>query len=189
MELLFYSAHGSNSSQRVEWALKYKKIPYRLHADEKASAGPYGYVPSISVDGQIIAESMAILEFLEEVFPAPPLLPRDSLERALVREVCEYVNSTIHPAQNRTVMKFLRPELADVEKKTLRAIWIFNCLQKLKSRLFQDSDYAVGNEFSLADIFVAIIYKKGLAHGAERDDTYEKHWAKLTLIPGHEVVV
>mgnify|MGYP003651632580 CR=1 FL=1 len=98
MEIILYSADGSNSSQRVEWALRYKKIPYKVHLNDSNSFGAYGYVPAISIDGAIVSESMAILELLEETYPAIPLLAKQALERAKIREVCEYVNSTIHPA-------------------------------------------------------------------------------------------
>ena len=189
MEIILYSANGSNSSQRVEWALRYKKIPYNVHLSNSNSFSAYGYVPAISIDGAIVSESMAILEFLEETFPESPLLPKQALERARIREVCEYVNSTIHPAQNRSILKFLRPELTEPEKKTIRAKWIADCLQNLRTRLFLDSVFAVGKTFSLADIFVAVIYQKGLTHGAAQDENYEDHWAVMSEISGHEVVV
>jgi len=189
MEIILYSAEGSNSSQRVEWALRYKKIPYKVQSNNSKSFGAYGYMPAISIDGAIVSESMAILELLEETFPEPSLLPKQALERAKIREVCEYVNSTIHPAQNRSILKFLRPELPELDKKTLRAKWISDCLQNLRTHLFLDSGFAVGKRFSLADIFVAVIYQKGLTHGAAQDEYYENHWAVMREIEGHEVVV
>ncbi|MDO9478109.1 MAG: glutathione S-transferase N-terminal domain-containing protein [Pseudohongiella sp.] len=189
MELILYSADGSNCSQRVEWALRYKKIPYKIQFENSASIGPYGYVPAISIDGVVISESVAILEFLEELCPESTLLPKDILERAKVREVCEYVNSTIHPAQNRSILSFLCPELIESEKKALRAEWIEKCLCNLKPRLFSDSAFAIGKSFSVADIFVAVIYQKGLTHGTRKDDNYADHWANMSKISGHEVVV
>lgn len=189
MELILYSAKGSNSAQRVEWALKYKKIPHRVHLNDSISFGAYGYVPAISIDGAIFSESMAILELLEEAFPEFPLLPKIEQERTRVREVCEYVNSTIHPAQNRTILNFLRPEITEADKKSLRAKWIEVCLQKVKSRLFCDSGFALGKEFTLADIFIAVIYQKGLSHGMSKDNYYENHWVSMREIDGHEVVI
>ena len=189
MKIILYSADGSNSSQRVEWALRYKKIPYKVHLNNSNSFGAYGYVPAISIDGAIVSESMAILELLEETFTEFPLLPKQAVERARIREVCEYVNSTIHPGQNRAILKFLRPELTEEDKKSLRAKWIENCLQNLRPRLFLDSRFAVGKAFSLADIFVAVIYRKGLTHGAAQDECYEDHWTVMSEIDGHEVVV
>lgn len=189
MELILYSADGSNSSQRVEWALKYKKIPHQVQLNSSHSFGAYGYVPAISIDGELVSESMAILELLEEVFPELPLLPKNLLERAKVREVCEYVNSTIHPAQNRTILNFLRTELTEVEKKALRAQWIEKCLQVLSPRLFCNSGFAIGKSFTLADIFISVIYQKGLTHGISTSSNYEDHWSKMREVDGHEVVV
>ncbi|WP_310618507.1 glutathione S-transferase N-terminal domain-containing protein [Flexibacterium corallicola] len=118
MKIILYAAEGSNSSERVEWALCHKAIAYErveVAPEELKTSyltiNPFGYVPAISLDGEIICESLAIIECLEELFPKRPLLPYDPIKRAKVRQVCEYVNSTIHPAQNRSVLSFLRPEL------------------------------------------------------------------------------
>lgn len=189
MEVILYSANGSNSSQRVEWALKFKRIPHLVHFNESNLIGAYGYVPAISIDGAIISESMAILELLEEIFSEFPLLPNEAIERAKVREVCEYINSTVHPAQNRTILNFLRPDLAEIEKKALRAQWIEICLQKLRPRLFCDSRFAIGKSFTLADIFIAVIYRKGLSHGASKNHYFETHWEAMRDIDGHEVIL
>lgn len=68
MDLILYSAVSSNCSQRVEWAFKYKKIPYTLNISGNSTSGAFGFIPSLSIDGKIISASMAILEFLEGVF-------------------------------------------------------------------------------------------------------------------------
>ena len=151
------------------------------------SFGAYGYVPALSFNGAMISESMAILELIEDTFANFPLLPKDAIERARIREVCEYVNSTIHPAQNRTTLSILRSNLGESEKKKIRARWIEKGLQTLKPRLFCASGFAIGNAFSLADIFVAVMYQKGLNQGAHKDNSYEEHWSKMLKINGHEV--
>lgn len=186
MELILYSAAGSNSSERVEWALNYKAIPYtrvEVSASELASSyltiNPFGYVPALSIKGQIITESMAIIECLEELFPEPGLLGDRAIFRARVREICEYVNGSIHTPQNRSVLKALRPELEDADKRNLRADWITQCLSKLAVKLCTESHFAVGERFSLADIFVATIYKKARQHGAAPITFYEHHLAHL----------
>lgn len=182
MRVLLYSAKGSNSSERVEWALNFKSIPYQrveVSSDELSTTyldiNPFGYVPSISVDGFMFSESMAIAEYLEERFDSCPLLGRNLNEKTRIRCICEYVNSSIHSPQNRTVLKFLRPELDEAEKRKLRGDWIINCLDTLSSSLCKQSGYAVGADFSLADIFVASIYKKALQHGCVENEFYAKH--------------
>lgn len=180
MAILLYSAKGSNSSERVEWVLNFKQIAYdriEVSSNELKTTyldiNPFGYVPALSVDGLIYSESMAIIEYLEERFPNPSLFGKNLDEKTHIRRVCEYVNSSIHSPQNRTVLRFLRPQLCEQSKRELRGDWIMQCLKKLSSSICLKSGFAVGVDFSAADIFVASIYKKALLHGCERDDFYD----------------
>ncbi|WCE32413.1 glutathione S-transferase family protein [Vibrio sp. SCSIO 43137] len=181
-EIKLYSAQGSNCSERVEWLLNFKGLLYeRVEVDDLQpgshfrSINPFGYVPAISLDGYLIAESMAIAECVEELYPLPVLFGDNWQQRALTREICEYVNSTIHAPQNRSVLSALRPELADTAKRVLRGEWISAKLEILKPKLWKESNFAVGNRFSLADIFVATIYKKAIQHGAAPIAGYKSH--------------
>ena len=174
-DLTLYTATG-NAPERVLWALNYKAIAYQQVAVESLPKGayaginPYGYVPTLQVGEHLIAESMAIVEFLEESCPEPTLFPGTALERARIREICEFVNSTIHPVQNRSVLKFLRPELDGAGMLALRGQWLQQNLQKLAPRLWLRGAYAVGDQFSLADILVAVIYKRALSQGVLAQD-------------------
>lgn len=192
MDVLLYSAKGSNSSERVQWALNFKRIPYQVievSSQELTSTylaiNPFGYVPSLAVDGFVFSESMAIAEYLEERFTHPPLLGENLNEKTHIRRVCEYVNGSIHSPQNRTVLKFLRPELDEASKRQLRGEWIMHCLAKLSSSICHESGYAIGHGFSLADIFVASIYKKALQHGCRGNAFYNEH---LMFIRNNEKV-
>ncbi|MBD0788298.1 glutathione S-transferase N-terminal domain-containing protein [Vibrio sp. Y2-5] len=189
MEVVFYSAKGSNSAERVEWALNYKQIPYqRVDVTPEAMTSsflklnPIGFVPAIAVDGFVLSESMAIIEYLEECFDGKSLLGSTPQERANIRRVCEYVNSTIHSPQNKSVLRFFRPELDESSKRKLRGEWICECLEKLKSSICIESNFAVGANFSLADIFVASIYKKALQHGSEELAFFSKHLSCLRSV-------
>ena len=182
MEVSLYSAKGSNSAERVEWVLNFKGIDYErieISSDELATTyldiNPFGYVPSLRADGSIFSESMAIVEYLEERFPYPGLFGKSLNEKTHIRRVCEYVNSSIHSPQNRTVLRFMRPELDETSKRELRGVWIMRCLEKLSASICRDSGFAVGKDFSVADIFVASIYKKALQHGCTRNSFYDKH--------------
>lgn len=179
MDIILYSAKGSNSFERVEWVLDYKGISYqRLEVENHdlttsyLTLNPYGYVPAMRINGVLIAESMAIIECLEELFPDKPILGSSIFERAKVREVCEYVNSSIHSPQNRTVLGFLKSGISDLEKKALRGCWIRRCLCKLAPLLWNSSNFAQGDSFTVADIFVASIYRKGLLHGMSHIEAY-----------------
>ncbi|WP_050909389.1 glutathione S-transferase family protein [Vibrio campbellii] len=182
MEVSLYSAKGSNSAERVEWVLNFKGIDYErieISSDELATTyldiNPFGYVPSLRVDGSIFSESMAIVEYLEERFPYPGLFGKSLNEKTHIRRVCEYVNSGIHSPQNRTVLRFMRPELDETSKRELRGVWIMRCLEKLSASICRESGFAVGKDFSVADIFVASIYKKALQHGCTRNSFYDKY--------------
>lgn len=188
MQVLLYSAQGSNSSERVEWVLNFKRIPYdriEVNSDELTTTyldiNPFGYVPSLSVDGSVFSESMAIIEYLEERFPNPNLFGKNLVEKTHIRIVCEYVNSSIHSPQNRTVLRFMRPELDERSKRELRGEWIMCCLEKLSTSICRESEFAVGSDFSVADIFVASIYKKALQHGCARNNFYDNHLMYIRL--------
>ena len=118
---------------------------------------------------------MAIVEYLEERFPYPGLFGKSLNEKTHIRRVCEYVNSSIHSPQNRTVLRFMRPELDETSKRELRGVWIMRCLEKLSASICRESGFAVGKDFSVADIFVASIYKKALQHGCTINSFYDKH--------------
>ncbi|PIW15538.1 glutathione S-transferase [bacterium (Candidatus Blackallbacteria) CG17_big_fil_post_rev_8_21_14_2_50_48_46] len=177
-QLTLYTAAG-NAAERVLWALNYKEISYQMIEIESLPVGayarinPYGYVPTLKIGEELIAESLAIIEFLEETCPEPTLFPGTALERARIREICEFINSTVHPVQNRSVLNFLRPELDSAAMKSLRAEWLHRCLQKLAPRLWQHGNFAVGTAFSLADILVAVIYKRALSQGVQAQEFQE----------------
>ncbi len=97
MEVSLYSAKGSNSAERVEWVLNFKVIDYErieISSDELATTyldiNPFGYVPSLRVDGSIFSESMAIVEYLEERFPYPGLFGKSLNEK---HTSAEFVNT------------------------------------------------------------------------------------------------
>ena len=174
-ELTLITAAG-NASERVIWALNYKALPYQSRdvASLKAEGNyhnlnSFGYVPTLMVDQHPIAESVAIIEYLEELSPQPTLLPGSTLQRAQIREICECVNATIHPAQNRSILNFLRPNLARDEMKSLRAAWLVKSLSQLQTRLWRSSDFAVGTTFSAADIFVALMYRRARSQGVKHE--------------------
>ena len=122
MTLTLHSYWRSSCSWRVRIALRLKQLPFtysavNLATEEQFSAAhrarnPMTTVPLLEVhEGGAtlrLAQSMAILEWLEERHPSPPLLPRDPAGRARVRAIAEDVNSSIQPYQNSSTMKWLR---------------------------------------------------------------------------------
>jgi len=122
VNLTLHSYWRSSCSWRVRIALHWKGLPFTYRAvdlgagDQFAAAhqarNPMSTVPLLEVeeDGRVqrLAQSMAILEWLEERHPSPPLLPLDPAGRARVRAIAEDVNSSIQPFQNASTMKWLR---------------------------------------------------------------------------------
>jgi maleylacetoacetate isomerase len=119
MALVLRGYWRSSSSWRVRIALHWKGLPFanvpvhlvqdggrQHHADHRA-LNPLREVPVLLVDGVPLTQSMAILEYLEEAHPEPALLPKDSVDRAKVRQLAEVVNSGIQPVQNLRVMQKL----------------------------------------------------------------------------------
>src|SRR6202162_5214059 len=107
--------HGyfrSSASYRVRIALNLKglgaeHLPHHLRKGEQRdpsylAINPQGLVPTLQDQGAIITQSLAIIEWLEETHPAPPLLPKDPLRRALVRAFAQVLACDTHPVQNLT---------------------------------------------------------------------------------------
>ncbi|POM79934.1 Maleylacetoacetate isomerase [Phytophthora palmivora] len=103
----------SSCSWRVRIALAWKGVEYEYHSvDLQAPGGgeqrqdtfrklnPNQRVPALLVDGHVLAQSGAILEYLEEAYPANPLLPSDMLQRAQVRNLCGIIGCDTQPAQS-----------------------------------------------------------------------------------------
>jgi maleylacetoacetate isomerase len=105
----------SSSSWRVRWALAIKGVAFEsvvvdlLAGEQKSDAhrarNPVGHIPTLHVDGRYLSESVAILEYLEETIPDPPLYPRDAWGRARVRQLVELVNAGVQPLQNLIVLR------------------------------------------------------------------------------------
>lgn len=175
IELLYSS--GSNCSQRVRWALNYKNMEYTvlnnkdLSSDQFRNLSPLSKVPALVVDGKPLAESVAILEFIEEVHPDSPLLPLTPLLRAKVREAVEVINGWVHPIQCSSVPRFFHPEINDQKVREYRRRWLEKSLPVLHDRLlYNESNFAVGSSFTWADLSLIPIYAKALVLGVRSED-------------------
>lgn len=123
-----YGYFRSSAAYRVRIALNIKGIgaehaPRHLrHGEQSApdylSINPQGLVPALVLkDGTVLTQSVPIIEYLDEVYPAPPLLPRDALRRAKVRAFAAAIACDIHPVQNLRVLNRVK-RLADGETAT-----------------------------------------------------------------------
>ncbi|HET7752848.1 MAG TPA: maleylacetoacetate isomerase [Anaeromyxobacteraceae bacterium] len=130
MRLALHSYWRSSSAWRVRIGLHWKELPFEYcpvdlrageqFADPHSTRNPMRQVPVLEVeeDGRVrhLAQSMAILEWLEERFPERPLLPRDGYARARVRMLAEHVNSGIQPFQNSAPQQWLKARQAGLER-------------------------------------------------------------------------
>ena len=167
MTLLLRSYWRSSCSWRVRIALNMKGLAFETlpvhlvkdggeqHGDEHRQHNPMRELPVLVVDGQPIAQSVAILEYLEETHPSPSLLPASPLDRARVRQMAEIINSGIQPVQNLRVMQRLGREF-DVPKPEQVAWskgWIEFGFDALYGLVEQHSGlYAFGDSVTMVDL-------------------------------------
>lgn len=115
-----YTFFRSSASYRVRIALNlkglaYEQVPIHLRrgGGEQFSAGykainPQALVPALEDNGRILTQSLAIIEYLDERYPKPPLLPADPADRALVRSMALIIACEVHPIQNLRVLNHLK---------------------------------------------------------------------------------
>ena len=162
--------HGywrSGASYRVRIALALKGIGYDLAAhdlrtgEQKAAdylaLNPQGMVPALQTGDRVLIQSPAILEWLEETHPSPPLLPSGADDRAAVRAMCALIGCDIHPLNNLRVLKALRADFAadQAAVNAWAAAWIapgFDALQALVDR--HGADWCFGDAPTLADCYL-----------------------------------
>lgn len=144
--------HGywrSGTSYRTRIALNLKGLRYDTapldlrKAEQKSDAylalNPQGLVPALEVEGAVLTQSPAILEWLEETHPTPPLLPADPVGRAQVRAMAALIGCDVHPLNNLRVLKALRDDFGADQAATdaWAARWItagFDALETLVAR-------------------------------------------------------
>jgi maleylacetoacetate isomerase len=119
-----FSYWRSSAAWRVRIALSWKGLPHgtvpvhlvrdggQQHSESFHELNPQERVPALEEDGRVFAQSLAIIEYLEETHPEPPLLPVDFAGRAIVRQMALAVACEIHPLQNSRVLNYLRGPLA-----------------------------------------------------------------------------
>ncbi|WP_449431217.1 maleylacetoacetate isomerase [Pseudomonas putida] len=160
-----YTYYRSTSSYRVRIALAlkgldYQAVPVNLLKGEQRAAqylavSPQGRVPALGTDsGQLLVQSPAILEYLEEVYPQPGLLPADSEARAKVRGVAALIGCDIHPLHNVSVLNQLRQAGFD-EAQVNQWIghWIGQGLAAVE-QLIGEQGFCFADQPGLADVYL-----------------------------------
>ncbi|SDK11611.1 maleylacetoacetate isomerase [Microbulbifer yueqingensis] len=152
--------HGyfrSSASYRVRIGLNLKGLQYDYHAvnllkseqreDHYRKLNPQGLVPALVDGDQVLTQSLAILEWLDETHPEPALLPSDPLQRARVRALAYSVASDIQPLQNLRVLRYLQGEygLSDEQKTDWIRHWIHEGFSALEQQL-EPAPFAAGEQ-------------------------------------------
>jgi maleylacetoacetate isomerase len=161
-----YSFFRSSAAYRVRIAFNLKDLSYEtvaIHLQKEGglnrkpsyrAVNPQMRVPTLALDsGEIITQSLAIIEYLDEVHPRPPLLPRDSVERAQVRALALLVACDIHPLNNLSPLRYLKNEL-DQDQSRIDAWychWVREGFDALEAMIYP-GPYACGADVTLADI-------------------------------------
>eukprot|EP00105_Crassostrea_gigas_P004139 XP_011417259.1 PREDICTED: maleylacetoacetate isomerase-like isoform X2 [Crassostrea gigas] len=162
---VLYSYFRSSCAWRVRIALNIKGIEYEYKAvnlikdggmqrkEEYIAVNPMQMVPAFVVDGATLTQSIPIMEYLEEKYPSPAILPKDSLQKAKVREICEIIASGIQPIQNLVVLQKVQKLSNEEEKAEWAKFWInkgFIALEKLLEKC--SGQYCVGDTVTMADM-------------------------------------
>jgi maleylacetoacetate isomerase len=163
-----FSYFRSSAAYRVRIAfnlkgLDYVTVPIHLQKDggqnkkpDFRAVNPLMRVPALRLDsGAVLTQSLAIIEYLDEVHPQPPLLPRDPVARAKVRALAQLIACDIHPLNNVSPLRYLKNELGQNQAKidAWYHHWILDGFDALEAMVAPaPAPFAYGAEVTLADI-------------------------------------
>jgi maleylacetoacetate isomerase len=162
---VLYDYHRSSAAYRVRIALNLKGVDYESRpvnlleseqrTDDYRALNAQGLVPMLEIDGQRLTQSLAIIAYLDQLFPDPPLIPRDAADGAHVRAMAMMVACDIHPLNNLRVLKYLSGPLAisQEQRDIWYAHWITEGFAALETTAKVGADkFLFGNEPTIADV-------------------------------------
>ena len=163
-----YSYFRSSAAYRVRIALNLKGLSYETspvhlirdgghnRRPEFRAVNPQMRVPALVTDaGETLIQSLAIIEYLDETHPAPPLLPKDPIARAKVRALAQLIACDIHPLNNVRPLRYLKNEMRQ-EQSAIDAwyhYWVIDGFEALEE-LIEPAPYACGDTVTLVDLCV-----------------------------------
>ena len=164
MKLYNYFRSSASYRVRIALALKgldYEYVPVHLVKDEQfkesyAAVSASRLVPTLLDGDRVLTQSLAIIEYLDEIHPEPPLLPRDALGRARVRSLAFDVACEIHPLNNLRVLRYLVRDMkvGDEDKNRWYRHWVETGLETVERQLDSPATgrFCHGDAPTLADI-------------------------------------
>ena len=161
-----YSYFRSSAAYRVRIALNLKGLPYEMvpihltkdggqqNKPEFRGINPQRRVPALELSGgEVLTQSLAIIEYLDDIHPEPPLLPADALDRAKVRAIAQIIACDIHPLNNLIALQYLKRQLKheQAEIDAWYHHWVIEGFAALET-MIAPAPYTCGPHVTLADI-------------------------------------
>jgi maleylacetoacetate isomerase len=182
--LKLYDYPRSSAAYRVRIALALKGLAYETHEVHLLRGGgeqhgaaylalnPQGLVPALAIDGVVLNQSMAIIEYLDERFREPPLLPADPMARARVRALALMIGADIHPIQNLRIGNYLRAHYGqdDAGVTAWNRHWTalgLAAFQDFVMRDYPGGRFSCGDAVTLADVMLVPQMTNARRHGVD----------------------